>query len=120
MSGRGSLLSAMNWMGGLSLLLFWLPVFGPLVAGAVGGYKAGTVGRAILAVFLPAVLMGLLAAAAAAWLTDFYLWGIVAGIGTIALMLLQIGPLLAGALAGGVAAMLAERHRRAAPRAGGD
>ncbi|HLS47958.1 MAG TPA: hypothetical protein VK012_05525 [Gemmatimonadales bacterium] len=102
----------MNWMGGLSLLLFWIPVFGPLIAGAVGGYKAGTVGRAVLAVFLPAVLMGLLAAAAAAWLTDFVLWGVVAGLGTAALMLLQIGPLLGGAVAGGVAALLEERYRR--------
>ena len=99
----------MNWMGGLSLLLFWLPIFGPLIAGIVGGYRAGTIGRAILAVFLPAVLMGALAAGAAAYLTDFMLWGIVAGLGTVALMLLQIGPLLAGAIAGGLAAWLHER-----------
>jgi predicted branched-subunit amino acid permease len=100
----------MNWMGGLSLLLFWLPVFGPLIAGLVGGYKAGRAGRAVLAVFLPAVLMGLLAAGAAAYLTDFVLWSVVAGVGTVALMLLQIGPLLAGAIGGGLAAHLIERH----------
>ena len=98
-------------MGGLSLLLFWLPVFGPLIAGLVGGFKAGTVGRAVVAVFLPALLMGVLAAGAAAYLTDFMLWGVVAGIGTLALMLLQIGPLLGGALVGGAAAMLQERLR---------
>jgi hypothetical protein len=100
----------MNWMGGLSLLLFWLPGLGPLIAGLVGGYKAGTVGRAILAVFLPAVLMGLLAAGAAVYLTDFMLWGVVAGIGTVALMLLQIGPLLLGAIGGGLAGLLHERY----------
>lgn len=109
----------MNWMGGLALLLFWLPVFGALIAGIVGGYKAGTVGRAVLAVFLPAVTMGLLAAGAAVYLTDFMLWGVVAGIGTIALMLLQIGPLLGGAVAGGVAALLYERHRRRTRNDGG-
>ena len=108
----------MNWMGGLSLLLFWLPGFGPLIAGLVGGYKAGTIGRAILAVFLPAVLMGLLAAGAAVYLTDFMLWGVVAGIGTIALMLLQIGPLLLGAFAGGLAALLHDRYRRPTPTDG--
>jgi hypothetical protein len=109
----------MNWMGGLSLLLFWLPGFGPLIAGLVGGFKAGSVGRAILAVFLPAVLMGILAAGAAVYLTDFMLWGVVAGIGTVALMLLQIGPLLLGAIAGGVAGLLHARYRRA-PRTEGE
>jgi hypothetical protein len=102
----------MNWMGGLSLLLFWIPVFGPLVAGLVGGYKAGTIPRAVLAVFLPAVLMGLLAAGAAVYLTDFILWGLVAGLGTVALMLLQIGPLFVGAVGGGIAAMAHEAWRQ--------
>lgn len=109
----------MNWMGGLSLLLFWLPGFGPLIAGLVGGYKAGTIGRAILAVFLPAVMMGILAAGAAVYLTDFMLWGVVAGIGTVALMLLQIGPLLLGALGGGLAAVIHDRYR-IRTRTGGD
>lgn len=109
----------MNWMGGLSLLLFWLPGVGPLIAGLVGGYKAGTVGRAILAVFLPAVLMGMLAAGAAVYLTDFMLWGVVAGIGTVALMLLQIGPLLLGAVVGGLASLLHGRYRRPTPTDGG-
>ncbi|HEX6643580.1 MAG TPA: hypothetical protein VF037_02825 [Gemmatimonadales bacterium] len=98
-------------MGGLSLLLFWIPVVGPLVAGLVGGYKAGTIPRAIAAVFVPAILMGLLAAAAAAYLTDFMLWGLVAGVGTVVLMLLQIGPLFVGAVGGGVAAMAHEAYR---------
>ncbi|HEU4828651.1 MAG TPA: hypothetical protein VFT04_05610 [Gemmatimonadales bacterium] len=109
----------MNWMGGLALLLFWLPGLGALIAGIVGGYKAGTVGRAVLAVFLPAVMMGLLAAGAAAYLTDFLLWGVVAGIGTVALMLLQIGPLLGGAVIGGVAALLHDRYRRQTRNDGG-
>ena len=53
----------MNWMGGLSLLLFWMPIVGPLVAGLVGGKKAGSVKRAVIAVFLPALLLGLLVTA---------------------------------------------------------
>lgn len=96
----------MNWMGGLSLLLFWLPVFGPLIAGLVGGRKAGSVGRAIIAVFLPAVLMGLLATAAVAYLTDLLIWGVLAGLGTAVLLLIQIVPLLAGAIIGGLTAQI--------------
>jgi hypothetical protein len=99
---RGSLFAAMNWMGGLSLLLFWLPVAGPLIAGFVGGRKAGSIGRAILAVFLPAVLLGVMVVAAVAYMTDTFFWGILAGLGTAVLLLLNIGPLLAGALIGGL------------------
>jgi len=99
---RGSLFAAMNWMGGLSLLLFWLPVAGPLIAGFVGGRKAGSIGRAILAVFLPAVLLGIMVIATVAWMTDTFLWGILAGLGTAILLLLNIGPLLAGAIVGGL------------------
>jgi len=54
----GSFAAAVNWMGGLTLLLFWLPVVGPLIAGVVGGIKAGTVGRAVAAVFVPAIPHG--------------------------------------------------------------
>jgi len=45
MSGQksGSIFWAMIWMAVLSCLLFWLPVAGPLVAGFVGGKKAGGV-----------------------------------------------------------------------------
>lgn len=107
---RGSLMSAMNWMGGLSLLLFWLPVVGPLVAGLVGGRKAGSVKRAIIAVFLPALLLGLLATAGVAYLTELVAWGLLAGVGTAVLLLLQVGPMLAGALAGGLIAELSARR----------
>ena len=99
---RGSLFSAMNWMGGLSLLLFWVPVVGPLIAGFVGGRKAGSIGRAVLAVFLPAVLLGGMVLGAVAYLTDTFAWGILAGLGTAVLLLLNIGPLLVGAVVGGL------------------
>jgi hypothetical protein len=98
---RGSLVSAMNWMAGLSLLLFWLPVFGPLIAGVVGGSKAGSVGRAVLATFLPAVMTALMTAGGVAYLTDWVGWGILAGLGVTAWLLAGIGPLLVGAIIGG-------------------
>lgn len=105
---KGSLVSAMNWMGGLSLLLFWLPVAGPLFAGIVGGRKAGTVGRAIVAVFLPAVLTGLLVFAGVTYLADAF-WGFLAGLGGVAVSLIHVGPLLVGAVAGGLWEQLAGR-----------
>ena len=114
---RRRLFSAMNWMGGLSLLLFWLPVVGPLVGGLVGGHKAGTVRHAVIAVFLPAILLGLMVTAGVAYLTDLLAWGVLAGLGTAMLLLLQVGPMLAGALTGGLIAELQSRRRQGpAPR----
>jgi hypothetical protein len=101
----------MNWMGGLSLLLFWLPLFGPLIAGYVGGIKAGTVRRAIYAVFIPALLMGIMVFAGVSYLTRLWAWGLLAGLGGVALSLLNIGPMLAGAAAGGLTAQLTGRGR---------
>jgi hypothetical protein len=103
---KGSLVSAVNWMGGLSLLFFWLPVVGPLIAGLVGGWKAGSAKRAIIAVFLPAVLIGVLVAVGVGWLMHGFFWGLLAGFGGVALSLLNIAPLLLGAVVGGLAAEL--------------
>lgn len=111
MSDRpGSLVSAMNWMGGLSLVLFWIPVIGPFIAGLVGGRKAGTIGRAVIAVFLPAVLTGVMAFAGVTYLTDTF-WGVLAGLGGVLLSLLQVGPLFVGAVVGGLAAEAGHRRR---------
>lgn len=106
----GSLVSAMNWMGCLSLLLFWLPVVGPFVAGFLGGRRAGTIGRAIAAVFLPAVLTGLMIGAGITYLVEAF-WGVLAGVGFTVWSLLTIGPMLLGALAGGVVAEIEWRRR---------
>ncbi|MCW8963407.1 MAG: hypothetical protein OQL16_06375, partial [Gammaproteobacteria bacterium] len=57
----GSIVMGSIWMVVLSILLFWLPVFGPLLAGFVGGKSAGGIGGGIMAVFLPAIVMVLLA-----------------------------------------------------------
>ena len=54
---QSSLFTAFLWMFFLSLLLSWIPVFGQFFAGMVGGSKAGSVGRAILAFFFPAIVL---------------------------------------------------------------
>ena len=89
----------MNWMGGLTLLLFWMPGVGPFIAGLVGGFKARTIGNAALAVFLPAVLLGGMSFAALAWMADA-IWGALAGVGTAVFLLINIGPLFLGAILG--------------------
>jgi hypothetical protein len=99
----------MNWMGGLSLLLFWMPIAGPLIAGLVGGVKAGTVGRAVAAVFLPAVLTGVMTAAGVTYLANWYPWGLLAGLGAVVLCLLNIVPLFTGAVVGAVVGPLVRR-----------
>jgi hypothetical protein len=100
-------------MGCLTLLLFWLPVIGPFIAGLVGGIKAGSVKNALLAVFVPAVMIGVMAAVAVTYLADVY-WGVLAGLGGVALSLINIGPLLLGAVLGGAGAGVAARWSRRA------
>ena len=92
----------MFWMFVLSILLFWVPVLGPLVAGFVGGRKAGGVGNAVLAVFLPGVIFGAAFFFLATMLTGFPLFGVIAGFGGAALAMIHVGPLLLGAILGAV------------------
>jgi len=103
MGGRkkGSVPGAILWMFVLSLLLCWLPFFGPLVAGAVGGKKAGGVGAAIMAVLLPSVVFGLLLFLLATSLTGVPVIGGIAAAGRTVFALSQVGPLLLGAIIGG-------------------
>src|SRR5690348_11953101 len=97
---RGSIASAILWMFILSILLFWLPIVGPLIAGFVGGRKAGTVGDAILAVTIPGVCFGVGLFLLAAILTGVPLIGLIAGAGGALLVLAHVGPLLIGAIIG--------------------
>ncbi|WP_375769907.1 hypothetical protein NR798_03190 [Archangium gephyra] len=54
---RSSIVAGTLWMVFLSLLLVFLPLVNGFVGGLVGGYKVGTVGRALTAAVLPAVLI---------------------------------------------------------------
>jgi hypothetical protein len=101
---KGSIIAGIIWMSLISLLLFWLPVIGPLVAGLVGGKKSGDVGNAIAAVFLPGIIFGILLFFLATALSGMPLIGAIAGAGGFILSLAHIGPLLLGAIIGGIIA----------------
>lgn len=99
---KGGAVTGAVWMFVLSLLLFWLPVFGPLIAGFVGGRKAGSVGSAIAAVFVPAIALGVLFFVLATAVTFMPFVGAIAGAGGfVAAAGLISGPLLVGAIIGG-------------------
>src|SRR5947209_10686809 len=100
MQRQGSIVSATLWMILLSILLIWLPVIGPLIAGFVGGRKAGTVGAAIVAVFLPGIVIAVLLFFGLTMLSGLPLFGAIAGMGLIVATGLHIGPLLPGAIIG--------------------
>jgi hypothetical protein len=104
----GSIMAGIIWMLVLQILLFWLPFFGALVAGVVGGRAAGGVGAALMAVFLPAVVMGVgvffLATVLAAIPIVGIVFGSVLAFGVVAVVLAQVGPLLLGAIIGGIMA----------------
>lgn len=55
---RGSVIKAALYMSVISLLLIWLPIVGPVVAGIAGGKAARTVGKALLASVIPSILVG--------------------------------------------------------------
>lgn len=101
---KGSLILAMFWMALISLLLFWLPLLGPLIAGFVGGRTAGSVGRALLAAILPALLLSVLLFVLVTMITVLPLIGALAAGGTFLLILVQGLPLLLGAFIGGLSA----------------
>jgi hypothetical protein len=101
---KGSIIAGLFWMLIISILLFWIPTVGPLIAGIVGGKKSGGVGNAILAALLPAILMGVLLFLFGSLLTGAPLIGIVAGMGVFVLVVSNVGPLLIGAIIGGLLA----------------
>jgi hypothetical protein len=101
-SGRGSIVSASLWMLVISLLLFWLPFVGPLLGGIVGGRKAGGVARGVLAALVPALVVGALLLVLGTLLTGLPLIGVIAGAGGFVLVAAQVGPMLLGAILGGL------------------
>lgn len=86
-------------MVGLSILLFWLPIVGPFIAGFVGGRRAVTVGRALIAAFAPAVLLAVVVVAILAAF-ELPIIGAVAGIGVAIVILVEDIPLFIGAWLG--------------------
>jgi hypothetical protein len=103
-SGRSSIVSASIWMLVITLLLFWLPFLGPLLGGIVGGRKAGGVVRGILAALVPAFVVGVLLLLLATLLTGMPLIGAVAAAGGFVLVAAQVGPMILGAILGGLMA----------------
>jgi hypothetical protein len=97
----GGIGQAAAWMLVLSLLLFWLPVLGLFIAGVVGGRKAGSLGRGVLAALLPAIVVGGLSFLLATGLTGMPVLGFIAGLGAGALVVASVVPLLLGAALGG-------------------
>ncbi len=101
---KGSVVGAVIWMFVLSILLFWLPLLGPLIAGFVGGRKAGNTGDALLAVCLPALIIASIVMVFSSLLTGMPLLGLFAGAGAFVAALVHVVPLLVGALIGGATA----------------
>lgn len=101
---KGSIGAGIFWMFLISILLFWLPVIGPFLAGFVGGKKSGGVGSALAAVFLPGIVFAILLFLAATAISGVPLIGAIAGAGGLILVLAHVGPLLLGAIIGGLIA----------------
>ncbi|MBA3950613.1 MAG: hypothetical protein H0X57_01885 [Rubrobacter sp.] len=81
----------------MSILLFWIPVAGPVF---VGGLKAGGGGPAVVAAILPAILVAALVFLLGS-VVALPLFGVLVGIGTLPVILLQGLLLVAGAALGG-------------------
>lgn len=100
---QGSIGGATLWMVGLSVLLFWIPTVGPLIAGFVGGRKAGDVGPAVVAAVIPAVLVSVLLFLLGT-LVSLPVIGTLVGTGLFFVVAVESVPLLIGAFIGGVLA----------------
>ncbi len=99
---RSSIGRASATMVGLSVLLIWLPIIGPLIAGYFGGKKAGGVGPAVMAVFLPGIIMVVITFFFGWLLSAIPIVGGLFGLAKFAVSAMQIGPLLIGAIIGGL------------------
>ena len=97
---QGSVGSATLWMMGLSVLLFWIPTVGPLIAGFVGGRKAGGIGPALMAAVIPAILVATLLFLLGT-LVSLPVIGALVGAGLLLVIVFESVPLLIGAAAGG-------------------
>jgi hypothetical protein len=101
---NGSIVMGMIWMFIISLLLFWLPGIGSLIAGVVGGKQAGGVLAGILAALLPGIVVAIGLFFAGTMLTTLPVIGAILAGGGLLLYVIYIPPLLIGALIGGLLA----------------
>jgi len=97
---KGSVWAGFLWMLLLSMLLFWIPVVGPLIAGIVGGRAAGSPGRGLTAAILPAIIMAIIIVIASTLLLVPGV-GLLTGASVILAAIVQAAPLVIGALLGG-------------------
>jgi len=101
---NGSIIIGMIWMFVISLLLFWLPGIGSLIAGVVGGKQAGGVIKGILAALLPGIVVAIGLFFVGTMLTTLPVIGAILAGGGLLLYVIYIPPLLIGALIGGLLA----------------
>ncbi|MGH9354525.1 MAG: hypothetical protein ACRD10_00165 [Terriglobia bacterium] len=101
---HGSIAKGIFWMFVISILLFWLPIAGALIAGLVGGKKAGNIAAALFAALLPAFAAAVFLFFLASAITGVPLIGFFAALGGLWLCVINIGPLLLGAVIGGAIA----------------
>lgn len=103
---EGSIGKGFGWMVLISILLFWLPTIGPLLAGVVGGKKSGGLTNAIVAALIPAIAIGILAMIFSSFLAGLPVAGpiIVAVTGGAGFLIgiFSSAPLLIGAIIGAI------------------
>lgn len=110
---ESSVISGSLWMMGVSLALFFLPPINGLIGGAVGGYRVGSMRRALMAAVLPTVVV-----ASGLWLlltsVDMPIVGLFAGLAMgVHILLSSIGLLIGAAIGGAVAQNRIDRLNRA-------
>jgi hypothetical protein len=98
------MLGAMVVMVLVELVLFWAPVVGPIAAGLLGGWVAGSAGTAVMAAILPAILVGAVLFIAFAYFQLPMIGGFL-GLGvTVYLIVTRVVLILAAAVGGILAA----------------
>lgn len=90
-------------MLGLSVLLFWLPLIGPFLAGFIGGRYVGSPGRGLVAAILPTLVVAIIVAITGV-LTLLPGVGLLASESLVLTAIIQGAPLILGAVIGGATA----------------
>lgn len=109
---RSGIVAGSLWMVLICLALFFVPLLNGFVGGLVGGYKVGTVRRALTAAVLPAALV-----AVGLWvlltLADLPILGLLAGVAVgLAVAISEVGLFIGAALGGVLAANRPPVQRR--------